>query len=204
MRCRWLVLITFFLISCNDNENGNTSSVVPEDVISIDSSEDTDDVIEDTEEDTYSIWTDPCINCEWYFCPPLDAVWQKQICINNYESECIEYLQCDPTQQLIEVDIPCVTTNGFPGTQDKLCEKGQIKYTNCVTDCDEEVCDGEDNDCDGEIDEGFSAIEESCNNIDDNCNGIIDEGDWECDEGCGPAPNLCVAGEFICTAPLPE
>ena len=24
-----------------------------------------------------------CIKCEWYFCPPLDAVWQKQICINN-------------------------------------------------------------------------------------------------------------------------
>jgi hypothetical protein len=213
MRWTWLIFIGF-LISCSNQHHGASSPIETKDVEEIQASEDADAEVqaEDVEEDPYSIWTDPCIDCKWYFCPPLDAVWQKQICVNScdepptiaYESDCIEYLQCDPTQTLIEVDIPCITTDGFPGTQDKICEKGQIKYTNCETNCDEEICDGEDNDCDGQVDEGFSEIEELCNNIDDNCNGIVDEGAWECDEGCGAAPNLCVAGEFICTAPLPE
>ena len=160
----------------------------------------------------YSIWTDPCVACAWYFCPPLDSVWQKQICINNcddpptvaYESDCVEYLECDPTQPIIEIDLSCITADGLPGTQDKLCEKGQILYTGCETDCVEEVCNGVDDDCDEEVDEGFSEIEELCNNVDDNCNGIVDEGEWECDNGCGPGPNLCVAGAFICTAAYPE
>ena len=213
MRWQWLVLITFFLISCSENsENGSASILDSKDVISTDVPDSDADASDDTEEDTYSIWTDPCVDCAMYFCPPLGAVWQKQICINNcedpptvvFEGECKEYLQCDPTSYLIEVEIPCVTPDGFPGIQDKVCEKGQILFTNCVTECVEEVCNGVDDDCDDVIDEGFSEIEEVCNNIDDNCNGVVDEGEWECDEGCGPGPNLCIAGEFTCMAPIPE
>ncbi len=163
-------------------------------------------------EDTYSVWTDPCVDCAWYFCPPMNAVWQKQICINNcedpptvaYEGECVEYLECDPSQTIMEVDLECLTPDGLPGLQDKLCSKGQIQYTDCVTLCVEEICNGIDDDCDGLVDEGFSEITETCNNVDDNCNGVVDEGEWECDQGCGPGPNLCIAGEFTCMAPLPE
>ena len=208
MRCILSVLLTLFTISCS-------SPHYPAPVSNIDSPA-TPDIIEeddaDASEDIYSIWTDPCVECAFYFCPPLDAVWQKRMCFDYcvdppilvLEEECIEYLECNPTQYLIEGGIECIDAQGFPGTQDKVCVKGQIQYTNCETQCVDEVCDGLDNDCDDLIDEGFDSIEEECNNIDDNCNGIVDEGEWECDEGCGPAPNLCVAGEFICTAALPQ
>lgn len=119
------------------------------------------------------------------------------------EGECLEYLECDPSQQLIESDLECVTDSGFPGTQDKLCLKGQIKYSDCVTLCVEEICDGLDNDCDDDVDEGFADIVEECNNIDDNCNGIVDEGEWLCNLGCEDGPNLCIAGELVCMAPEP-
>ena len=33
----------------------------------------------------YPFPNNECIECQWYFCPPLDSVWQKQICINNCE-----------------------------------------------------------------------------------------------------------------------
>ena len=22
-----------------------------------------------------------CVECKWYYCPPLDSVWQKEICM---------------------------------------------------------------------------------------------------------------------------
>ena len=168
------------------------------------------DIVDDAE--SYDLFKDPCVECKYYFCPPLDSVWQKQICQNNcedppvvvYESECIEYLECDPSQPVMQVDMPCQTEDGQPGLQDKLCQKGKIYYTDCETECVEEVCDGEDNDCDGLIDEGFAEIEEICNNIDDNCNGLVDEGEWECDNGCGSGPSICVAGEMVCLAPTPQ
>ena len=208
-----MILLTGF--ACSDVDRGENNVEISDTQSIINSDADAEDV-KDSEvidsEDTYSIWTDPCIDCAMYFCPPLDSVWQKQICINNcddpptivHEGECVEYLQCDPTQSIIDIDLPCTTEDGWPGTQDKICEKGKIFYTNCETECQEEICDGLDNDCDEEIDEGFSEIEEVCDGIDNNCNGLVDEGEWECDEGCGPGPNLCVAGSFICTAPLPE
>ena len=213
----WIIFVVIILMTvagCGDEQagQGNNGDTIeyPEMDTQDDASDDASDV--EVEEDTYSIWTDPCVECQYYFCPPLNSVWQKQICINQcddpptvvHEGECIEYLQCDPTQHIIEVELPCTTEDGFPGTQDKICNKGQIQYTNCETLCEPEICDGIDNDCDDEIDEGFEDVEEICNNIDDNCNGIVDEGEWECDEGCGPGPNLCVAGEFTCMAPLPE
>ena len=213
---RSVVLAAMILLAgfaCSDVDRGGNNTELADVQPILDSNIDAEDVeIIDAEEDTYSIWTDPCVDCAMYFCPPLDSVWQKQICINNcddpptvvHEGECVEYLQCDPTQYLIETELPCTTEDGWPGTQDKICEKGKILYTNCETECQEEICDGLDNDCDDDIDEGFSDIEEVCDGVDNNCNGIVDEGEWECDEGCGPGPNLCVAGEFICMAALPE
>ena len=163
--CRVAIVFLAFLLatSCTDKQKHSyeadtfTYPEIPHDAEGLDTSP------EDVEEDTYSIYTDPCVDCAMYFCPPLDSVWQKQICINNcddpptvvYEGECEEYLQCDPTQPIIEVDLPCMTDDGYPGTQDKLCSKGQIQYTGCETECEEEICDGKDNDCDDIIDEGF-------------------------------------------------
>ena len=213
----FLILAIVMMISgCSDsppnysaNTNTTTDDIVSEPDLDASLAE---DAAAPEEEDTYSIYTDPCVECQMYFCPPLDSVWQKQICLNKceepptvvYEGECIEYLECDPSQALIEAGLSCLTSDGLPGTQDKICNKGQIQYTDCITECQEETCNEEDDDCDGFVDEGFQEIEETCNNIDDNCNGVVDEGSWECDEGCGPAPNLCVAGEFVCTATLPD
>jgi len=142
-------------------------------------------------QDTYSPHDDPCVKCEYYFCPPMNSMWQMQICINIceepntvvFQSECEEFLECNPAQLLIEVNVPCVTDEGYPGIKDKICNKGQIQWTKCKTDCDEEVCDGKDNDCDGEIDEGVTNIcgkcgdvpEEVCDGIDNDCDGDVDE-----------------------------
>jgi len=217
MKWRWLLTILFFLASCSEQTTGTSGNFETDDAgldtfvpSETDSSSDSDDSY--APEVTYSIWTDPCVDCDQYFCPPLDSVWQKQICINNctdpptvvYEGECKEYLQCDPMKPIIEIDIPCSTEDGFPGTQNKICNKGQIQYTDCITSCDDEACNGLDDDCDNITDEGFSEIEEICNSVDDDCDGEVDEGEWECDNGCGPGPNLCVAGTLLCTAPEPN
>jgi hypothetical protein len=94
-----LLFLLIFNISCSNKEKEiyTQTTIQPEDI-----QEDTTDI----EEDTYSIWEDPCVECDWYFCENLDAVWQKQICINEcnnprtivYESECEEKLECNPTQ----------------------------------------------------------------------------------------------------------
>ena len=108
------------------------------------------DIISAPEEDTYSIHDDPCVKCEYYFCPPMNAMWQMQICLNTceepnvvvFKGECKELLECNPAQLLLEADIPCVTEEGYPGVKDKICNKGQILYTDCKTECSAEVCDG--------------------------------------------------------------
>jgi hypothetical protein len=179
---------------------------------------------EDVEEeivDPSSVYPFPnnsCVDCQWYFCPPLDSVWQKQICIDRcedppvivYEGVCEEYLQCDPQQYLLE-QVECVTEDGYPGTQDKVCNKGQIQYTDCVTDCEEEACNYLDDDCDGEIDEGqLNACnecgivpQEECNGYDDDCNGYTDEELIQpCYSACGAGFETCSEGKWIsCTAP---
>ena len=167
-----LACLAFMLIiGCSNKEGANSNSTqdlhtypdVAASDAAQDSTEDTTDLDTITEvEDTYSIWTDPCVECAWYFCDSLDVIYQKQICINNcndpptvvYEGICEEHLECNPAQKLLEANIPCITPDGFPGTKEKICNKGQIQYTNCVSECSEEVCDKIDNDCDGEIDEG--------------------------------------------------
>lgn len=190
----------------------------------IDASED--DVVDasdasDTEEDTYSIWSDPCVDCAWYFCPPLDSVWQKQICINNcddpptiaYEGTCEEYFECDPTI-FTQGSQDCTTENGFPGTQEIYCNKGHYAYGECKTGCEEEVCDYVDNDCDDKIDEGQEnpcggcglVPSEVCDGIDNDCDGDVDEGIiQECFTACGKGVEYCVKGNWIsCNAPPVE
>ena len=162
-----------------------------------------------------------CIECSWYFCPPLDEIWRKEICMNtcedppvlHSESDCIQYMECDPTQYLLE-EVPCFTEDGLPGVQQKVCNKGLIQYTDCITDCSEETCDYEDNDCDGEIDEeqlnvcgecGIVPAEE-CNAIDDDCNGNTDEGLIQpCNSACGAGYEVCDEGNWVsCNAPPPK
>ena len=159
-----------------------------------------------------------CIDCAMYFCPPLDAIWRKEICMNicddpptlYSESECIQYMECDPTQYLID-EVECLTEEGYPGTQEKVCNKGLIQYTDCTTLCEEELCNYEDDDCDGEIDEGQLndcnecgiVPAEECNGVDDNCDGDTDENLIQpCVTACGAGYEMCYEGNWIsCTAP---
>ena len=113
-----------------------------------------------------------CVECKWYFCPPLDAIWQKEICLNmcdnpptlHFEGECEEFMECDPSQYHIDF-LECTTDEGYAGVVEKICNKGKIQYTDCITECIEETCDYIDNDCDGEIDEGVLNACNDCEEI---------------------------------------
>jgi hypothetical protein len=168
--------------------------------------------------DVYPFPNNSCVQCQWYFCPPLDSVWQKHICIDYcedppavvHETECKEYLQCDPTQYHMDY-LDCITDDGYPGTQEQVCNKGQIQYTDCVTECTEEMCNGLDDDCDGDIDEGqlnmcgSCGLEpiEICDGVDNNCDGTTDEDLYQpCYTACGTGVEFCDKGNWIgCTAP---
>tara|TARA_R110002074_G_scaffold47325_2_gene121393 strand:+ start:6299 stop:8188 length:1890 start_codon:yes stop_codon:yes gene_type:complete len=213
-----LILVASLLVwnGCTQKDFGN-SALVSDDVV-----EEPTDIKEDIEEiDPSTVYPFPgneCVECKWYFCPPLDSVWQKQICVDYcedpprilHEGQCEEYLECDPGQYLIE-QLECITEEGFPGTQDKVCNKGKIQYTDCITDCEEESCNYKDDDCDDEIDEGqlnecgeCGVIPaEECNNYDDDCDDQIDEGLIQaCSTACGSGYELCDGGNWIsCTAP---
>ena len=200
----------------------SSQPIAQPDIISdISNHDDTNSTQEDIEEDTYSVWTDPCVDCAWYFCDNLDVIYQKQICINNcddpptvvYESQCTEHLECNPAQIILEANIPCHTEDGYPGTKDKICNKGQIQYTNCKTDCFEEVCDLLDNDCDGDIDEGVKNAcggcgdvpEEVCDYVDNNCDGQIDEGVSNACGTCGKEPEeVCNGIDDNCDGKIDE
>lgn len=215
------LILTFFLAmsACSDATVKMPQSYVEDaDPVVIEE----EDTIEDVDPSTiYPFPNNPCVECQWYFCPPLDSVWQKQVCIDRcedppvvaYEGTCEEYLECDPQQYLLD-QVECVTEDGYPGIQDKVCNKGKIQYTECVTDCQEESCNYIDDDCDGQIDEGQLnecgqcgiVPQEECNNIDDNCNGKTDENLIQaCSTECGTGYELCVSGGWVsCTAPQPK
>ncbi len=220
MKSTTLILtFLFFLSGCSNgiveapqNYVEDTESVIIEE----------EDVVEEVDPSTvYPFPNNPCVTCQWYFCPPLDSVWQKQICIDRceeppvivHEGACEEYLECDPQQYLLD-QVECVTEDGYPGTQKKVCNKGKIQYTECITDCQEESCNYIDDDCDGDIDEGQLnecgqcgvVPAEECNNIDDNCNGEVDEDlTQSCSTDCGTGYEMCIEGNWVsCTAPQPK
>ena len=211
---RFLLIIIILLSSCSVKKEPVAASPVP-------AVPDVKDVVDNVvEEDTYSIWQDPCVKCDWYFCEDLSEVWRKQICMNEcsdpktvvFEGECEQQLECNPTQYLIEKDAPCLDELGKPGVQDKVCVKGLIQYTECVINCTEEVCDGIDNDCDGEIDEGqLNACglcgpvpPETCDNVDNDCDGLTDEDLVQaCSTACEDDLEFCIQGQWLCTAKQP-
>ena len=197
----------FSVISCDNNKDGLSGGGTTQnnlDTMDVPNPDAEDTSNEDTEEDTYSVWTDPCVECAWYFCGNLESIWQKQICLDKcedpptvvYEGPCEEHLECNPAQLVLEANIPCTTEDGFPGVKDKLCNKGQIQYTDCKTECFEEICDGLDNDCDDEIDEGVTNAcgecgevpQEICDYIDNDCDGVIDNGVANACGDCGKVP----------------
>jgi hypothetical protein len=211
------ILIALLQNSCSNAGQGASGNTITENVV-----EDEEDVREEPEIVPWTPEPVPppaeCIECKWYFCPPLDEVWKKEICFNicedppvlHSESECIQYMECDPAQYFID-EIDCTTEDGYPGTQQKVCNKGLIQYTDCVTACEEESCNYSDDDCDGEIDEGQLnecnecgiVPSEVCNGIDDDCDGTTDEDLIQpCVTACGAGYEMCYDGNWIsCTAP---
>jgi hypothetical protein len=215
-----LILLCSFALSCSNSQQGQNSNSNIKDVDSVE--EDTEDIEEGPEIVPWTPEPEPpppeCIECDWYFCPPLDEVWRREICFNicedpptlHSESECIQYMECDPTQYVIS-EVECVTEDGYPGTQQKVCNKGLIQYTDCTTACEEESCNYADDDCDGQIDEGQLndcdecgiLPSEECNGYDDDCDGETDEELIQpCATACGAGYEMCYEGNWIsCTAP---
>ena len=214
-----LILALFVTnLSCSDEQKEGLEPLEPETIIVLDTIEEVEpeDIVDPSE--TYPFHGNSCIECQWYFCPPYGAIWQKHICIDNcaeppivaHEGECEEHLECNPSQYLIE-QLECITEEGYPGLQDKVCNKGHIEFTDCTTNCDEETCDYEDNDCDGIIDEGQLnecgdcgiIPPEVCNNYDDDCDGETDEDLFQpCSTACGVGYEMCDDGNWIsCNAP---
>jgi hypothetical protein len=203
---------------CSQSNYGSSNGLIDDDI-----SEDLDVPVYTEDVDVF-LWTpdigpDPeCLECKWYFCPPLNEVWKKEICMNicddpatlHSEADCIQYMECDPSQYVIDT-IDCITEDGYPGTRQKVCNKGLIQYTDCVTNCEEEACNYEDDDCDGEVDEGQLndcdecgiVPYEECNGHDDDCDGSTDENLIQaCSTACGAGYETCFDGNWIsCTAP---
>ena len=223
MKNRMFLIILLFVYACSDGTQEHSSVIqntedVVEDLTEVNDSEDTED---GDIEDVGPLLPDPCIECKMYFCPPLDSIWQKQICMNICEdpqvlvseTECTEFMECDPTQYLIGSQ-ECTTPDGYPGTQDKVCNKGKIQYTQCVTECTEEACNGLDDDCDEQIDEGQLnecgecgiVPAEICDNVDNNCDGYTDEDLFQtCVTACGSGYEICDEGNWVsCSAPQPQ
>jgi hypothetical protein len=222
MLCRtaFILVLIISVFSCSDSDSGNYSDVYS--YPPIDSSSDSNGTGDPDAPDYGDVPVSPCDevceyqqecwDCSYYFCPPLDAVWQKRLCFDRcvdppvlvVEGECVEYMECDPSNYIMGSE-PCVTDEGYPGEATVYCNKGHIQTGKCSSDCKEEECNGLDDDCDGVVDEGFEDIEEICNNIDDNCNGLIDENlTGPCENECGPGEFICIAGEEICFGPDPE
>ena len=174
----------------------------------------------EVEEDTYA---EDCYQKQWWFCPPLGAVWQMEVTLDICTDppqvisvgECKEVFECDPTI-FLQGERACFADEGYPGDQKIYCNKGHYEYGDCVSLCEEEVCDYKDNDCDDKIDEGQLNTcgacgvvpSEVCDGIDNDCDGATDEDlVQQCFTDCGTGIEYCDEGNWIsCTAqqPTPE
>ena len=72
-----------------------------------------------------------------------------------YKGPCEQLFECDPSEvepETVLCSVPVETGGNIYGSQEKWCDKGIWKYTDCVA-CSPEICDGLDNDCDADVDE---------------------------------------------------
>ena len=184
LRFIFIILLVLVFVSCSSERHTAVSHLD-----ALPDSEDIsqEEVVEDVPPVVVDSYTDDCIRTEYYYCPPLDAVWRAlavvDIC-NDHQilkiGPCEEIFECDPSLGYMGIG-ECEDDNGQKGVQDVYCEKGFFEYGPCDA-CIPEVCDGIDNDCDGQV----------------------DEGEWECEKECGPGILFCVNGEEVCLAPEPE
>ncbi|HCX24245.1 MAG TPA: hypothetical protein DHN29_20150, partial [Cytophagales bacterium] len=135
-------------------------------------------------------YDDDCFRAEYYFCPPLDAIWKikviTNICVEPHEvvemGECEQYFECDPSNDTV-FKVSCTDSGGIHGYQDRWCEKGKYVLSECVP-CLPEVCNDADDDCDGIVDEDIPI--DTCMNQ------------------CGLGDLLCINGENVCDGDEPQ